>query len=179
MFETKTADDVLLELNAANHGLAEEEAKKRLATQGPNALKAKKPPTKLQIFLSQLKDPMIYVLLAAAVVSIALREFSDAGIILGVVLLNAIVGMVQEGKAQRALDALREMSSPTATVRRGGVVREIPAAELVTGDIVLLDAGRIVPADLRLTVTAGLKADESALTGESVPTEKNAAFITK
>ena len=123
MFETKTADDVLLELNAANHGLAEEEAKKRLATQGPNALKAKKPPTKLQMFLSQLKDPMIYVLLAAAVVSIALREFSDAGIILGVVLLNAIVGMVQEGKAQRALDALREMSSPTATVRRGGVVR--------------------------------------------------------
>jgi len=179
MFETKTADDVLLELNAATHGLTEEEAKKRLAVQGPNALKAKKPPTKLQIFLSQLKDPMIYVLLAAAVVSIVLREFSDAGIILGVVLLNAIVGMVQEGKAQRALDALREMSSPTATVRRGGVVREIPAAELVTGDIVLLDAGRIVPADLRLTVTAGLKADESALTGESVPTEKSAAFITK
>ena len=179
MFETKTADDVLLELNAATHGLSDEEAKNRLATQGPNALKMKKPPTKLQLFVSQLKDPMIYVLLAAAVVSIVLREFSDAGIILGVVLLNAIVGMVQEGKAQRALDALREMSSPTATVRRGGVVREIPAAELVAGDIVLLDAGRIVPADLRLTSTAGLKVDESALTGESVPTDKVASFITK
>lgn len=177
MFETRPAQEVLSELGSGVTGLSESEAARRLAGDGENALKEKEPPTRLQLFLAQLRDPMIYVLLAAAVISVALGEFSDAVIILGVVLLNAVVGMVQEGKAQKALDALKKMTSPTATVRRSGVVKEIPAASLVRGDVVLLDAGRVVPADLRLISTASLKIDESALTGESVPAEKDAAFL--
>ena len=177
MYEMKSAAQTMEELGSSPAGLSAQEAAARLARDGENALKEKDPPTRLQMFLAQLRDPMIYVLIAAAVISIALREFSDAVIILCVVLLNAIVGMVQEGKAQRALDALKKMSSPTATVRRDGVVQELPAAQLVKGDIVLLDAGRVVPADLRLVSCASLKADESALTGESVPSEKDAAFI--
>ena len=177
MFETKSVDAVLQELESSKQGLSAQQAAERLARDGANALKEKDPPTRLQMFFSQLKDPMIYVLLAAAAISIALGEFSDSIIILGVVLLNAIVGMVQEGKAQRALDALKKMSSPTATVRRDGIVQELPAADLVKGDIVLLDAGRIIPADLRLTTTASLKVDESALTGESVPVEKDADLV--
>ncbi len=176
MYEMKSAAQTMEELSTSAAGLSAQEAAARLARDGENALKEKDPPTRLQMFLSQLRDPMIYVLLAAAVISVALGEFSDAGIILGVVLLNAIVGMVQEGKAQRALDALKKMSSPTATVRRDGVVQELPAAQLVKGDIVLLDAGRVVPADLRLVSCASLKVDESALTGESVPSEKDASF---
>ena len=177
MYEMKSAAQTMEELGSSPAGLSAQEAAARLARDGENALKEKDPPTRLQMFLAQLRDPMIYVLIAAAVISVALREFSDAVIILCVVLLNAIVGMVQEGKAQRALDALKKMSSPTATVRRDGVVQELPAAQLVKGDIVLLDAGRVVPADLRLVSCASLKADESALTGESVPSEKDAAFI--
>ena len=177
MFETRPAQEVLSDLGSGVTGLSESEAARRLASDGENALKEKEPPTRLQLFLAQLKDPMIYVLLAAAVISVALGEFSDAVIILGVVLLNAVVGMVQEGKAQKALDALKKMTSPTATVRRSGIVKEIPAASLVRGDVVLLDAGRVVPADLRLISTASLKIDESALTGESVPAEKDAAFL--
>lgn len=177
MFEQKHSEDVFLELGSSPSGLSAAEAADRLARDGENALKEKDPPTRLQMFLSQLKDPMIYILLGAAAISVFLKEYSDAVIILCVVLLNAVVGMVQEGKAQRALEALKQMSSPTATVRRNGIVAEIPAAQLVKGDVVLLDAGRVVPADLRLTTTASLKVDESALTGESVPVEKDANFI--
>lgn len=120
---------------------------------------------------------MIYILFAAAAVSLILREFSDAVIILAVVLLNAIIGLVQEGKAQKALDSLKKLSSPFALVRRDGVVKEIPAQDLVAGDIVLLDAGRVVPADLRLTQTYNLQIEESALTGESVPVQKDETFL--
>lgn len=95
--------------------------------------------------MEQLNDPMIYILFAAAAVSLILREFSDAVIILAVVLLNAIIGLVQEGKAQKALDSLKKLSSPFALVRRDGVVKEIPAQDLVAGDIVLLDAGAWYP----------------------------------
>lgn len=177
MFEKKTADQVFSELGSKKEGLSLEEARKRLEQDGENVLKEKDPPTRIQLFLAQLKDPMIYVLFAAAIISVFLKEFSDAVIILCVVLLNAVVGMVQEGKAQKALEALKQMSSPTATVKRDGSIREIPASQLVKGDIVLLDAGRIIPADLRLIQTASLKVDESALTGESVPVEKDASFI--
>lgn len=177
MFENQTAAQALEMLEATEEGLSGEEAARRLARDGENALREKKPPTKLQMFFRQLNEPMIYILLAAAVVSLFLKEYSDAAIILCVVLLNAIVGMVQEGRAQKALDALKKLSSPTAVVRRAGQVLEIPAAQLVKGDIVLLEAGRIIPADLRLTQTASLKVEESALTGESVPVEKDAAFV--
>ncbi len=177
MVEQRTAQEVLESLSSVGQGLSDEEAAGRLAKDGPNALPEKAPPTTLQRFLSQLKDPMIYVLLAAAVISVLLHEYSDALIILAVILINAVVGTLQEGKAERALDALKKMSSPSAVVRRGGAIKEILAKELVKGDIVLLDAGRVVPADLRLLESASLKVEESALTGESVPVEKSAEFV--
>lgn len=157
----------------AKKGLSATEAKNRLEKNGPNALMEKKGKTKLQMFLAQLNEPMIYILFAAAAISLILGEVSDAIIVLIVVLINAVIGVVQEGKAQQALEALKKLSSPTAMIRRDGRIAEIPAAELVVGDVVILEAGRQVPADLRLTETINLKVDESALTGESVPSEKD------
>ena len=158
-------------------GLTAAEASARLQKHGPNELAEKKRKSKLAMFLSQLNDPMIYILFAAAAISIFLREVSDAVIILLVVLLNAVIGMTQEAKAEQALEALKKLSSPNALVRRDGRLSEVPAAALVPGDIVLLEAGRVVPADLRLLQSVNLKVEESALTGESVPTEKDAAFV--
>lgn len=154
-------------------GLTAVEASKRLGQNGPNELTEQKPKTPLQMFLAQLNDPMIYILMIAAVISFFLKEISDAIIILIVILINAIVGLIQEGKAQKALDALKKLSSPVALVKRDGKLSEIPAAQLVEGDIVVLEAGRQVPADLRLSMTANLKIEESALTGESVPVDKD------
>ena len=165
-----------LNVDAAN-GLSEEDVKKRLEEYGPNAFEEKKPKTLIQMFFAQLKDPMIYILMAAVVISAVLREFSDAFIIVAVILLNAIVGVIQEAKAEKSLEALKQLSSPVAMVRRDGKVVEIPASELVPGDIVLLEAGRVVPADLRLISSINLKIEESALTGESVPVEKDADFV--
>ena len=158
-------------------GLTAAEASARLQKHGPNELAEKKRKSKLAMFLSQLNDPMIYILFAAAAISIFLREVSDAVIILLVVLLNAVIGMTQEAKAEQALEALKKLSSPNALVRRDGRLSEVPAAGLVPGDIVLLEAGRVVPADLRLLQSVNLKVEESALTGESVPAEKDAAFV--
>ncbi len=158
-------------------GLSAAEAEKRLQEHGPNQLKEQKPKTPLQLFLAQLNDPMIYILIVAAGISFILKEASDAVIILIVILINAIVGLIQEGKAQKALEALKKLSSPNAVVKRDGKLVEIPAVDLVEGDLVVLEAGRQVPADLRLTMTASLKIEESALTGESVPVEKDDNFI--
>lgn len=178
MFEQQQISDVLSQLDVKQYeGLSSEEAKYRLEKNGPNAFEEKKPKTKLQMFLSQLKDPMIYILFGAVVISSLLREFSDAVIILAVILLNAIIGMVQESKAEKSLEALKKLSSPMALVRRDGRSLEIPAADLVVGDMVLLEAGRIVPADLKLITSVNLKIEESALTGESVPVQKDADFI--
>jgi len=154
-------------------GLSSKEAAKRLEQNGPNKLAEQKAKTPVQMFLSQLNDPMIYILIGAAVISCFLKEISDAVIIILVILLNAFVGMIQEGKAQKALDALKKLSSPNAVVRRDGKLHEIPAAELVEGDIVILEAGQQVPADLRLCMSASLQIEESALTGESVPVDKD------
>lgn len=115
---------------------------------------------------------MIWVLIGAAVISGIVGEWIDAGIILIVVILNAVLGTVQESKAERALEALKAMTTPTANVIRNGNVSQIPARQLVVGDIVLLEAGDSIPADLRLIEAAALKAEESALTGESVPVDK-------
>lgn len=177
MYYKKSIQETYVELNTANTGLNQEEAKKRLLEKGPNALIEKKGKTKLQMFLSQLKDTLIYILFAAAAISIALNEVTDAIIILLVVLLNAIIGMVQESKAEAALEALKNLSSPSAMVRRDGKITEIPAQELVPGDIVVLEAGRIIPADLRLIQSVNLKIEESALTGESVPVDKSAEYV--
>ncbi|MDD4781393.1 MAG: cation-translocating P-type ATPase [Tissierellia bacterium] len=178
MYYQKSIKDTCDMLNTnPSTGLTLEQAKKIYSEHGPNALIEKKPKTKLQMFLGQLQDTMIYILFAAAAISIFLNEVSDAIIILLVVLLNAVIGMVQEAKAEQALDALKKMSSPTAMVRRDGRVQEISASELVVGDLVILEAGRVIPADLRLTQSVNLKIEESALTGESVPVEKDSNFI--
>lgn len=177
MYYQKSSEDTLLKLNVQNNGLTQEEAKKRLEENGPNALVEKQRKTVLQMFLAQLKDTMIYILFAAAAISVFLNEVTDAVIILIVVLINAVIGVVQESKAEAALEALKNLSSPTAMVRRSGKVMEIPASDLVIGDIVILEAGRIIPADLRLLNSVNLKIEESALTGESVPVDKDANFI--
>lgn len=177
MFEQQTTTHVLSEMEVDwKTGLSSIEAQKRLAENGPNEFEEKKPKTKVQMFLSQLRDPMIYILFAAVAISAFLREFGDAIIILAVILLNAIIGLVQESKAEKSLEALKKMSSPSALVKRDGKVFEIPTAELVIGDIVILEAGRVVPADMRLLSSVNLKIEESALTGESVPAEKDAEF---
>ena len=164
------------------NGLSGEKAAKRLAEHGPNTLKEKKKRSLFLRFLDQFKDVMILILLAAAAVSftVALLEKEPGGLfepllILLIVGINAVVGMVQEGRAERALEALKSLSAPHARVRRDGREQIIPAAELVPGDILLLEAGDFVPADVRLLQSANLKSEESALTGESVPSEKDAA----
>ncbi|HWQ78969.1 MAG TPA: cation-translocating P-type ATPase [Anaerovoracaceae bacterium] len=178
MFEQQRIEEVLEQLGVnSQEGLSSGEAETRLQKYGPNAFQEKKPKTKLQMFLSQLRDPMIYILFGAAAISLFLKEVSDSIIILAVILLNATIGVVQESKAEKSLEALKKLSSPTALVRRNGSTVEIPAADLVAGDIVLLEAGRIIPADLRLISTINMKVEESALTGESVPVQKDAEFI--
>ncbi|MFA7660386.1 MAG: cation-translocating P-type ATPase [Anaerovoracaceae bacterium] len=178
MYEQKSVQQVLEELHVRQQmGLSEEEAAKRLEQYGPNAFQEQKPKTKVQMFIAQLRDPMIYILFAAAGISMFLQEFADALIILAIILLNATIGMVQEAKAERSLEALKKLSSPTALVRRDGKIYDLEAANLVPGDIVILEAGRIVPADLRLLSSVNLKIEESALTGESVPVQKEAEFV--
>lgn len=142
---------------------------------GRNVLEEEEKHSVVSDFLEQLNDPLIYILLAAAVISAFLREFADMAIIAAVVLLNGIVGVLQEGKARKALEALKEMTSPHAWIRTEDGIQEIEAARLEPGDIVCLEAGRQVPADLRLIHTVQLKIEESALTGESVPVNKEAA----
>lgn len=180
MFENRSGREVCALLETDMHrGLSETEAARRYEKNGGNELKGKRRKTLPETFLEQLNDPLIYVLLAAAAISILLHEVSDAVIILVVVLVNATVGMLQEGKAQKALEALKKLSSPKAYVIRDGREKEIPARELVVGDLVCLEAGCQVPADLCLTSTKSLKIEESALTGESLPIEKEAEFKAK
>ena len=178
MFEKRNVAETEEKLKSdAVKGLTNGEALRRLQQNGRNEMRAARKKTKIQLFLEQLKDPLIYILLIAAVVSILLGEISDAVIIGTVVLVNALVGMLQEGKARKALEALRKLTTPQTIVIRDGIRREIPAAELVTGDLVDLEAGAQVPADIRLTRSANLQVEESALTGESVPVEKDALFL--
>lgn len=178
MLETKTTEEVEKQfITSKENGLSELEAEKRLATNGENKLADSKKVSLFVKFLLQFKDPMIYVLLAAGIISFALQEWADGCIIIAVILLNAVIGTIQEAKAEKALEALKKMSSPTCTVKRDGKILEIKAEKLVTGDLVILEEGRIVPADLRLTKSFNLKADESSLTGESVPVEKDATAL--
>lgn len=140
---------------------------------GRNILAESKKKTPLATFFQQLNDPLIYILFAAAAISTLLGEIGDTAIILVVILVNAVIGVIQEGKAQRALEALKELTSPVALIDVDGVPTEIPAKDLIVGDKVYLDAGRQVPADLMLTSAVSLKIEEAALTGESLPVEKN------
>ena len=182
MWFTKSQEQVLNELNVnPKEGLSTEEVKKRLEKYGYNKLKSKAKKSLLELFIAQLKDVLIYVLIGAAIVNViahGLEGITDAIIILLVVFINAIVGVVQESKAEKALEALQQMTTPKSLVRRDGEVIEVSSEELVPGDILIIEAGRFIPADVRLLETANLQIEESALTGESVPSEKNANFIT-
>jgi P-type Ca2+ transporter type 2C len=175
--EKLSVKQALSDLSSQEKGLSQKEAAARLEKYGRNELAQKKGKSPIVKFLSQFNDPMIFILLAAAVISILLKEVADSAIILCVVLLNGIVGYVQESRAEKAIDALKKMSTPKAVVKRVGSAEEIDAALLVPGDIVLLEAGRIIPADLRLIESSNLKIEESALTGESVPAEKDCRFV--
>ncbi len=156
-------------------GLEQDEAERRLSEHGPNLLEQRASRSPLVILLEQFTSTMIVVLIVAAVISGLLGDLLEAGAILAIVLLNGVLGFVQEYRAERAVEALQEMARPQATVRRGGRVLEVASRDLVPGDVVLLEAGGHVPADLRLTQTALLRAQEAALTGESEPVEKSTA----
>ncbi|MCM1188834.1 MAG: cation-translocating P-type ATPase [bacterium] len=177
MLEQYSAAEAAAELSTDEKaGLSAAEASRRLGLYGKNEMKEARKKTAAESFLEQLNDPLIYVLLAAAAVSVFLGEISDAAIIGVVVILNAAVGVLQEGKARRALESLKKLTSPRAMVIREGRRMEIAASELVKGDLVCLEAGCQVPADMRLVSAANLKIEESALTGESLPMEKDSAF---
>ena len=177
MEQYSIADVIQILHTDVEKGLSLTEGQKRLETDGRNEMQSAGEKNLLESFLGQLKDPLIYVLLAAAAVSVVLKEISDAVIIGVVVLLNAVVGLIQEGRAKKALDALKKLTSPKAVVIRGGRRMEVPAADLVRGDLVCLEAGCQVPADMRLVETVNLKVEESALTGESLPMEKDSSFL--
>ena len=175
MWFTKSREEVLKEFAVdPAAGLSSEEAQYRLAKYGENKLKGKPKKGLAALFFAQLQDMLIYVLLGATVITVLIGEYVDAIIILSVVVLNAVIGVVQEFKAEKAIEALQKMTTPKAVVRRDGEVKEINSEEVVPGDIVIIDAGRYVPADLRLIESVNLQIEESALTGESVPADKNA-----
>ena len=169
-------DEVYEKLSSGPGGLSCEEAAHRLEQFGPNELPARRPPGIFSIFLHQFKSPLIYILLVAAVISFALGDYKDAGFILAVVFLNAVIGLVQEWKAEKSASRLQSLLRITAHVRRGGKDEEVDSATIVPGDIVLLESGIRVPADLRLIHAANLTVDESLLTGESVAVKKDLAL---
>ena len=179
-------EEVLENVNSSLNGLSSIDAKKRLEKNGKNLLVGKKKKNEFVKFLSQFKDALILVLIASCIISVIMgaiegtvEEFIDAGIIMLVVLINSIIGYWQERKSEQAMEALKNMTKPFCKVKRDGVIHKIKSEELVVGDIVILEAGDIVPADLRLIESESLKIEESALTGESEAVEKNADEVLK
>lgn len=173
----KEINETIKDLTTSFQGLSLEEAQKRLEQYGPNELKEKKKKSPFMMFLDQFKDFMIIVLIAAAVIAGIVGKPTDAAAIIAIVILNAIIGFVQEYRAEKAMAALKKMAAPSSTVLRDGLPATVPASEIVRGDIVLLEAGQIAPADMRLIEVANLKIEEAALTGESVPVEKHTALL--
>lgn len=176
-YHALTTDEALAALQAPKDGLTSAEVTKRQQHFGPNRLKEGKRKSIFQRLIEQFANVMIIILIVAAVVSIFMGEATDAFIILGVVIINAVLGVMQEARAEKALEALKKMSAPFVRVKRDGQTSRIKTEELVPGDLVLLEAGDVLPADIRLIEAASLKIEEAALTGESVPAEKNAAFV--
>ncbi len=175
---SKTAAESIRELGSdPKEGITETEAQKRLEQYGPNQLEEKQKKSLFKQFLDQMKDPMILVLLAAAVLSLVAsggKDYIDAIIIVLIVLLNAVISIFQENNAEKSLEALRKMSAPLAKVVRGGKMQPLDTSLLVPGDLIALEAGDLVPADARLLEAVNLRVDESAITGESIPSEKDA-----
>ena len=172
-----TTESALDTLGATAGGLSGEEAARRLSEHGPNRLPEPPGRSAALRFLAQFHNVLIYVLIGAAAVTAALGHFVDTGVILAVVIANAVIGFVQEGRAEEAMAAIRDMLAPRAAVLRDGTRVTVDAGDLVPGDIVLVQAGDLVPADLRLIRATGLKAAEAILTGESVPVDKNTAPV--
>jgi len=171
-WHVKEVDEALKELKTSPRGLSSEEATRRLEEFGRNELQEKRKRTLIAMVFDQFKDFLIITLLFAAVIAGIVGEPIDSLAILAIVILNAIIGFVQEYRAEKAIEALRLMAAPTATVLRDGVPHNIAASEIVPGDVVVLEAGRVVPADMRLIEVASLRSEEAALTGESIPSEK-------
>ena len=174
-WHTETVETIARKLAThLEHGLTPEEAAERLRLHGPNELREAPRPPFWKLVLEQFRSFVVLILLAASLVSALLGEWVDAGVIMTIVVLNTVIGVIQESKAEEALAALKKMAAPNATVLRGGARQVIPSRELVPGDIVLLEAGNYVPADVRLVEAVNLRIEEAALTGESVPVEKAA-----
>ena len=174
----KGIDEVVGELKThLEQGLTSREAGERLRRDGPNELTEKPRPGFLALLLDQFNNFLVIILIVAAAISIALGEYVDATAIMFIVVLNAVVGVIQESKAEKAIAALKKLAAPTVQVIRDGRQEMIPARELVAGDIVLLEAGNYVPADMRLVESVNLKVEEASLTGESVPVDKDAAVV--
>jgi len=172
-----SSEEVLKKLNSSNNGLSDNEAGIRIQYSGRNELDETKKKTLFSMFIDQFKNIMIIILLVAAGISVLMHETTDAIIIAVVVLINAVLGIVQESKAEKALEALKKMSTPYVKVRRDKQIKQIKTEEIVPGDIVLLEAGDFVPADMRILKSASLRIEEAALTGESVPVEKISSKI--
>jgi len=180
MYETLTHKELCEAFHTdEKNGLDTKDAEKRLLHDGSNTLKKAKEQTVWDRIQNQINDPMIFILFLAASISMLLREYSDTGIILLVIVLNTTVGVIQEGKARKALEALKKMTAPSAVVKRDGIYQKIPADKLVKGDVVKLKAGNQVPADIRLLEVQELAANESALTGESLPVMKSCEVLKK
>lgn len=179
MYFNSSSDDVIRELETdIDKGLTSSEAEQRLEKYGENRIEEGKKKSIWEMIISQLNDPLIYILAIAAVVSaVVMKELSDSIIIMAVVVLNAVIGVSQEIKAQKSMDALKDMTTPHAYVLRNGETVEMESTKLVPGDVVILDAGRLVPSDMRLVETVNMQVEESALTGESVPVTKNADLV--
>jgi Ca2+-transporting ATPase len=167
-----SADETLQKLETKRAGLTAVETRKRLQEYGPNRLEGKKKTSPVLVFLSQFLSPLIYVLLVAAIITAAVGHYLDTWVVLGALVLNAIIGFVQEIRAEKAMEALIQLAAPRASVRRGGAISEIPAHNLVPGDVILLEVGDRIPADVRLLEVSNFKTNESTLTGESVPVDK-------
>lgn len=170
----KSVDQISEELSVSlDEGLSEKKVSELISKYGYNELKEKEKETLLKKILGQLKDFLVIILIAASIVSICVGEISDSIVIIAIVIVNAALGVVQEGKAEKALEALKKMSAPNAKVLRNGKVEVVPARMLVPGDIILMETGDILPADVRIIESVNLKIEESSLTGESVPVEKD------
>jgi P-type Ca2+ transporter type 2C len=179
LFHTKSEQEVLLYLHSSHNGLSEDEAVNRLGSYGQNKLEEGKTKSIFEKFLEQFKNVMVIILLVAAAISGFMHEITDTIIILVVVIINAVLGVVQESKAEKALAALKKMSSPHVMVKRDGNVKQVNTEDIIPGDIVLIEAGDYIPADMRLLQSSSLKIEEAALTGESVPAEKITSKIDK
>lgn len=179
LFYQQSAEAVMKRMKANPNGLTDQDVAKRREQFGYNRLQAKRRTTLFEKFIAQFKDLMIIILIIAAVIAGIAGEHIDAAIIIAVVILNAVFGVFQESKAENAIDSLKQMSAPMATVMRNDRQTTVKSEEIVPGDIVLLEAGDVVPADIRLIEANTLKIEEAALTGESVPVNKQVETISE